>query len=657
MMNNSNIVELKVNNIFSDNGKYIIPIYQRNYSWKSTQIIQLIDDISDYAKESKGRKYYIGTLIVFEKNKNGTTLFDTIDGQQRLTTLFILLSVLKNEFNKKVNLKFNLDFESREISSVTLQAIFKNNYKETEKYQKLNTSIIQAYNDISKVLKKLETNKNLSVQDFSTYLLNNVIIIRIPVPDDTDLNHYFEIMNNRGEQLEKQEVLKAKMLNVIKDDYKLSITFNEIWEACSNMERYVQYGFPIKNREVIFSCDGCDDKYGWDNFNFFNIDDIVAALYDKQKHKKNYNKEYNKNELTIDEIIKSPIGIYTKEKINDDIPDRFTSPINFTNFLLQVLRIQFPKDDIPLDDKRLLIIFDHYLKIKPKQFVKTFIFNLLKMRFLFDKYVIKREYIKEQESWSLKKLLRRKNKNSYSGYYVNTFGSEDNEIENKNILMLLSMFHVSTPTLIYKHWLNAVLKFLIENKELSATEYISFLEKLAKTYLFDRFLAKNSIDYYEIIYKNNCEQKNNLKDIDLSILNKGTDVENFIFNYLDYLLWKNGTYRKYVKDNIDFYKYDNFEFSFRSSVEHFYPQNPIENIPKLDDEILNNFGNLCLISRSKNSRLSNLPPEAKKSYYIDNRIKDSIKQGIMMSFEKWYIKEIEEHGKEMIQLLLNKNFE
>lgn len=68
------------------------------------------------------------------------------------------------------------------------------------------------------------------------------------MPEDTDLNHYFEIMNNRGEQLEKHEILKSKFLEILNEleveerELALSV-FNLIWEACSNMEKYIQYGF------------------------------------------------------------------------------------------------------------------------------------------------------------------------------------------------------------------------------------------------------------------------------------------------------------------------------------------------------------------------------------------------------------------------------
>jgi len=72
----------------------------------------------------------------------------------------------------------------------------------------------------------------------------------------------------------------------------------------------------------------------------------------------------------------------------------------------------------------------------------------------------------------------------------------------------------------------------------------------------------------------------------------------------------------------------------------------------LEPEHLNAFGNLCLISHSKNSRLSNFMPEAKKDYYQNNTL-DSIKQNIMMGYNNWTPDEIEEHGEEMKTVLVN----
>ena len=78
--------EIKIGGIFNET-QYIIPIYQRNYAWKESQILQLLYDI----KDSEDKNYYLGSLVVF-KRENGD--FEVIDGQQRLTTLYIILKAL-----------------------------------------------------------------------------------------------------------------------------------------------------------------------------------------------------------------------------------------------------------------------------------------------------------------------------------------------------------------------------------------------------------------------------------------------------------------------------------------------------------------------------------------------------------------------------------
>lgn len=120
---------------------------------------------------------------------------------------------------------------------------------------------------------------------------------------------------------------------------------------------------------------------------------------------------------------------------------------------------------------------------------------------------------------------------------------------------------------------------------------------MAHSVVFMRFLAQDeAISYYnmifgdddflpEIICDKHWSQAINAK------LRFGTIENNFVFNYLDYLLWK--------KQNTSNDIARRFEFTFRSSVEHFYPQHPIDDHPRMDEELLHAFGNLCLISHSK----------------------------------------------------------
>lgn len=637
---------------------YVIPIYQRNYEWGEPQITQLIQDIVDYIVKSKSNnaqtkpRYYIGSLIAYERKLEGSVIYETIDGQQRLTTLSILLNVIKKEY-PKIDLswyeKLNLSFDSRKVASNTLSYLFNGIGLDNKE---CNVAIQQGYNDAKKSLAKILADNKLSIDEFCNYFFEKVTILRVLVPEDTDLNHYFEIMNSRGEQLEKHEILKAKMLEILEDD-NLKYAFNLIWEATSNMEKYVQYGFSVAQRDELFG------KSDWNN--------LVGKDVVYQKLQIPTANQTTEETLTINQLLlKTAKPIIDKSSTSDESPDRFNTIINFANFLLHILRIQ-TKNDVPLDDKRLLELFEPFLKNDDrKEFVMQFGFNLLKGKFYFDKYVIKREFAKGTDHWSLKRLKW------YEGNkvsYVNTFDAENaetNDGTNREILMLLSMFHVSNPTLVYKHWLNASLKFVVEYSGTNLTnDYKTYLENLAKAFLNDRYLANNQKDFFEIIYHNEGKQKNTETDIDTNKLNQGTAVENFIFNYLDYLLWQDYRADKYyfrIKNGQAFAdnRVKDFEYTFRSSVEHFYPQHPIDEnlILKGQDAFwLDNFGNLCLISGSKNSRLSNFMPAAKKDYYTGSPTIDSIKQRIMMEYEQWdtngtnKYNEIEEHSKKMIEIL------
>ena len=66
------------------------------------------------------------------------------------------------------------------------------------------------------------------------FFLNKVHIIHYRVPKDVDLNHYFEVMNSRGEQLEKHEIVKAKLSEQLIGDEDAMEKFSRIWEACSD---------------------------------------------------------------------------------------------------------------------------------------------------------------------------------------------------------------------------------------------------------------------------------------------------------------------------------------------------------------------------------------------------------------------------------------
>ena len=82
---NNDLKIISVIHVF-DNINYLVPIYQRNYAWSEIQIVQLIEDIES-SIDGSNKNYFLGNLIV---NQTDNNVYEVIDGQQRLTTLYLL---------------------------------------------------------------------------------------------------------------------------------------------------------------------------------------------------------------------------------------------------------------------------------------------------------------------------------------------------------------------------------------------------------------------------------------------------------------------------------------------------------------------------------------------------------------------------------------
>lgn len=112
--------------LFSNGDRYIIPIYQRNYAWEQSHLQQLIQDVWDSCLHAPDRNYYIGTLVVYNTPQG---FYETIDGQQRLTTINIMLCAMQNEIEKE-NGSFpwftgvNLTYQLREKASSSLKKLY-----------------------------------------------------------------------------------------------------------------------------------------------------------------------------------------------------------------------------------------------------------------------------------------------------------------------------------------------------------------------------------------------------------------------------------------------------------------------------------------------------------------------------------------------------
>lgn len=217
--------------------KYTIDYYQREYKWKDKQIIELLDDLSgkfleDYDPDHERRKvsdysnYFLGSIIISKKDSANFI----VDGQQRLTSLSLLLIYLRNLqstqpeqinidemiFSEKFGEKsFNLDVDER---NECMEALFENrSYDITDQPESVQ-NLVSRYSDISDSFPDEIRSETLPY--FIDWLLEKVHIVEITAYSDDDAYTIFETMNDRGLSLSPTEMLKGYLLANITDTNK-----------------------------------------------------------------------------------------------------------------------------------------------------------------------------------------------------------------------------------------------------------------------------------------------------------------------------------------------------------------------------------------------------------------------------------------------------
>mgnify|MGYP000739301139 CR=1 FL=1 len=223
------------------NQKYVIPIYQRNYSWGSKQIDTLISDINS---EKEG--YYIGNLLI---TSNGKKINEIVDGQQRLTTVAIIFIAIYEILNE---IQYKNEDETKEIGSIQYdirRKLLLDRDHERPKYELLEDDHV-IFKDLLKIVvdkkpkkwgnrrfgKRFKEIKSILKDYFTDYnslnyfyrKLNNVEILKITVTNLSDAFSVFSALNSKGLPLTLVDLLKNEYLkNAIKEGRESSIALND----------------------------------------------------------------------------------------------------------------------------------------------------------------------------------------------------------------------------------------------------------------------------------------------------------------------------------------------------------------------------------------------------------------------------------------------
>ncbi|NLT09861.1 MAG: DUF262 domain-containing protein, partial [Ruminococcus sp.] len=202
---------------------FFIPAYQRGYRWTPQEVGDLLDDINEFDKgnESSTKKYCLQPLMVMKRDDGS---FEVVDGQQRLTTIFIFLKIAENTTKYA---PYKLKFETRDQSEKFLSelsnydgGISKDNidyYHITKAYEKINNWL--------DAKSASGTPKFTVLSSLFNKITNNVFFIWYEIPKDSKPVELFTRVNMGKIRLSNSELVKALIFN--KDNFSKNAERNQ----------------------------------------------------------------------------------------------------------------------------------------------------------------------------------------------------------------------------------------------------------------------------------------------------------------------------------------------------------------------------------------------------------------------------------------------
>ena len=412
------------------NKKYVIPCFQREYSWTSDEIIELIDNIIEL-----NSRYCLG-IVTVKKDNNQTIL---IDGQQRLTTLYMIAiwcGYIKKQ--EDINLESEMSFGKNQLY-----------YLLKDNEDKLSNNLLRGWRTIKNEV-KTEEDKCKIRNSIEKYLY----FYEIDLDESIDINHYFEVMNSRGVQLSRSDIIKSYLMNKFEDSPDNQARLNYMWYIYEKMDATSN---SIKN--------------------FLNI---------STKFKSNY--------LSINEMLEFEEDKKRNDFINNDDDN---SVLNFEYFLLYVIRLYNDRNNLPKDYEgefnlnSMIKEYEDTFKNSSSEKVIDFLNFMIKIKEVYNNYIIKNKG--NNDNWEIKKSTKKK------------------------MVMLQACLRVSFVNRRVMHWLYMTLGYFYKYKDIDSyidymekyikdnyvKKYKEFAESLSNKYRtgFDTpIIILNFIDYY--IYNN-----------------------------------------------------------------------------------------------------------------------------------------------------------
>jgi uncharacterized protein with ParB-like and HNH nuclease domain len=221
---------------------YRVPDYQRPYVWGSDQVVDLLDDVSEWMSIRPDSEYFLGSIVLQERQENGIKEYDLLDGQQRLSTCLMIFSVIRDlvavpqvqthcrnavfqqedaydETPERLRIVYDIRDDVKEFVNCYIKT--EGGTKDVEGLEKMkeaaNVSVSNMANALLEIRNYFLQQDAPKAEDFFKFFWNKVLLIYVSSPDLDDAFRMFTVLNDRGMKLRGSDILKTSNLRVLRE--------------------------------------------------------------------------------------------------------------------------------------------------------------------------------------------------------------------------------------------------------------------------------------------------------------------------------------------------------------------------------------------------------------------------------------------------------
>src|SRR3989304_6437858 len=256
--------ETRLQPIIEGTKQYVVPLFQRSYSWTKKEWEILWDDIIELSETGDCRSHFIGSIVTMPTISvpEGVAKYLLIDGQQRLTTIFIIFALLRDK--AKQTGQFEL---SEEIHNTLLVNQYKKDFDyykfqptqiDRDSFQRIIASdilispnqILNAYQFFERKFRQT----SIDIQTLKKIIISNMSIVSIVLDQDDNPHLVFESLNAKGRPLTQADLIRNYFFMRIHID-KQNEVYNDYWQPMQtalndSLTEYIRH-FLMRDGNII----------------------------------------------------------------------------------------------------------------------------------------------------------------------------------------------------------------------------------------------------------------------------------------------------------------------------------------------------------------------------------------------------------------------